>query len=431
MNKSLEDVQEDIYLQEKKNMHPKIKPDERLQKTIESKQKQNGTDIKKQKSAFAKTKSRKNSTKDKNKDNKPKEHFFKSSTKTEKSNIPFVSIIVLNYNGAKFVRNCLNTLLNINYPTYEVVFVDNCSADNSLEIATMEFKHFSRLKIYKLQKNLGYTGGNNFGARYTHKKSEYLLFLNIDTEVEPNFLLQLVKIMESDYYIGAAQPKLLMQDKKHIDSMGASMDVLGIAQHIGCLKRDFGQYDKSREVFYAKGAALLIRKQLFIKVGKFDEDFFLWRDEVDICWRIWLHGFKVINIPSSTVYHYGSGITNEIYSNLKIRFFFFFTRNNLMMLIKNYELNNLVKYLSLFIFFQALASIYNSLKTKSWLFLAAFIKAIIWNIFNLKRTLIKRQKVQKKIRRLKDEEILNRVISTRPFFINQLCSKLFGKCQQE
>jgi GT2 family glycosyltransferase len=342
-----------------------------------------------------------------------------------KRSFPKVSIIVLNFNGAKFVRKCLSSILNIKYPFYEIVFVDNGSTDNSLEMVTAEFGNNSRMKIVVLENNIGYAAGNNFGAKHADKNSKYLILSSIDTEVEPDFLEQLVTVMENDPKVGAAQPKLLlMQDKSRIDSMGALLDVIGMVHNIGGLQKDCGQYDKVREIFYAKGATMLVRKQVFEHVGGFDEDLFIWRDEADICWRIWLHGFKVISIPSSTVYHHGSGTVKEIYSSPRIKFFFFFTRNNLVTLTKSYSLSRVIKYLPIFISFQAFAALTNSLKSKNCSYALSFMKAITWNVVNLKRTLIKRQHVQKSIRRLKDEELISRVICNKLFFINQLKIRL-------
>lgn len=339
---------------------------------------------------------------------------------------PQISIILLNFNGAPFIRNCINSILNIRYPFYELIFVDNGSTDDSLEIIKKEFKHKLNIKLVDLGKNTGYPVGNNIGARYANRKSKYLLFLNVDTEVTLNFLEHLVKIMERNTFIGAAQPKLLLlaKDKKYIDSMGAFIDVIGTVYNIGGLEKDRGQYYQVRDVFYAKGAALFIRRRLFEEVGGFDEDFFLWRDEVDLCWRIWLHGFKVVNIPSSTIYHHGSAIIKKNF--LKPEMAFFFTRNNITMLVKNYSLSNIVKFLPLFILIQAGITFRNTLKSSDISHIKSFYNAIIWNVINLKKTAIKRWNVQHIIRRKKDEELIGILINPTPFFINQL-KKLLSK----
>ena len=150
----------------------------------------------------------------------------------------------------------------------------------------------------------------------------------------------------------------------------------------------------------------------------FDGDFFLLRDEVDLCWRIWLHGFKVLSIPSSIVYHYGSAIIKKTYSNPMMEFFF--TRNNLIMFTKNYSSTNLVKYLPLFILLRTFVTIYNALKSKNPKYIKLLFDAIVWNLINLKKTLIKRWRVQKSIRRVRDEELIGRVISPKIFLISQL-----------
>ncbi len=344
---------------------------------------------------------------------------FKNTLNFAQNGFPKVSIVILNFNGQQFVKRCLSSLFSIDYPSYEVLFVDNCSTDDSLATVQTEFGHVLNMKILELDKNLGYSAGNNFGTQYADKDSKYLLFLNVDVEVTSNFLTELIKIMEQNPQVGAAQPKLmLMQNRNNIDSFGALIDVIGTVHSIGERKTDNGQYAQIKDVFYAKGAALIIPKQLFEKLEQFDECFFLWRDEVDLCWRIWLHGLKVVSIPTSVVFHYGSAIIKKNVSNPKMEFFF--TRNNIRMLIKNYSLKSLVKYLPMFLVFRTFTTFHNMFSSRNPLHMVLFCKSIVWNLFHLKRTLLKRYYVQKKIRRVKDDKIIGNVMTQHLFLIKGL-----------
>lgn len=336
---------------------------------------------------------------------------------------PFVSIIILNYNGAKFIKNCLSSLSKITYPNYEIIFVDNCSVDDSLKLVTLEFKHILNLKIIKLNKNFGYAAGNNFGSKYINKESKYLLFLNIDTEVTKDFLEPLVRSMEDNPLTGAVQPKLiLMQKRTRIDSMGAFIDVIGMVHNMGGFDEDLGQYDTPIEIFYAKGAALLTRRELFEKTGKFDQDTFLFRDEVDLCWKIWLTGYRITNVPCSTVYHYGSAIIGKKFSDLKMDYFF--VRNNIALLLKNYSLNNAIRYLYIFMCYRFLITTYYAIIKKDIAYFKYFYDSIKWNMVNLRITLSKRSYVQFNLRKIKDQQLIGRIIYQRPLFIKLIKRRL-------
>ena len=122
--------------------------------------------------------------------------------------MPLVSVIILNYNGMEFVESCLESVLSTDYPDFEVLFIDNASIDGSLEYVEDKFGRNTRIKIVANEKNYGFAEGNNIG--FKHTEGEYVVFLNIDTDVEPDWLSELVKVFEADPTIGAVQSKLLL-----------------------------------------------------------------------------------------------------------------------------------------------------------------------------------------------------------------------------
>jgi GT2 family glycosyltransferase len=172
-----------------------------------------------------------------------------------------ISIVILNFNGKKFLDECLSSVLKSNYPDFEVIFVDNASTDGSVEFVQSNFRGYSNLRIIRNNRNLGFAEGNNVGAKVA--KGEYVVFLNVDTKVDPNWLKELVTAMESDESIGAAQSKLLQFDGRTIDSAGDFINFYGFGWMRGHGEIDRGQFNKIDEIFSARGAAMIVRKKSF------------------------------------------------------------------------------------------------------------------------------------------------------------------------
>jgi GT2 family glycosyltransferase len=327
-------------------------------------------------------------------------------------NNPKVSVIILNYNGLKFIRHCLDSVLNTNYADFEVIVVDNASRDGSIELAEKIFPKNATLKIIKNKINRGFAEGNNIGAK--HAKGSSLVFLNVDTEVNQDWLKELVKVIESDDRIGAAQCKLLIaQDRNKLESVGHYIDYTGTeSAESTSIKGQFdkGQYDAVREIFYARGAAMAVRKDVFFKAEMFDPAYFMDHEEIDLCWRIQLLGYKIVFVPKSIVYHYGGALVGNREKNPII--LFHLRKNHIASLIKNYELKNTIKYLPLyltFLFGHALLAIPKG-KTKIAL---AYIEAVQWVLKDFKYIYTQRLKVQYSIRRVSDSAIMKHMTKPR------------------
>ncbi|GFP43541.1 rhamnosyltransferase, partial [Candidatus Hakubella thermalkaliphila] len=177
----------------------------------------------------------------------------------KKLEYPLVSVVILNYNGMKYINQCLESVLSTDYPNFEVIFVDNSSTDGSLEYVNGRFRGNQCFRIVANSNNYGFAEGNNVGVR--HSMGTYIVFLNIDTEVDPRWLKELITVVESDQTIGAAQCKLLMMhDRRRFDSAGGLLDYCGVEWPKNVRVYDLGQYDDVRDIFYAKGAAMLVRE---------------------------------------------------------------------------------------------------------------------------------------------------------------------------
>lgn len=311
---------------------------------------------------------------------------------------PLVSVIILNYNGKNFLNECLKSVLNSKYANLEVILVDNASVDDSIELAKEKFGNNQLLTIVQNDTNLGFAAGNNAGIK--HGKGEYIVFLNNDTIVESNWLIELVSVMETDAKIGAAQSKLLsLADKRSIDSAGDFVDYYGLSIRKGSWgEEDRGQCDRIEEIFSARGAALIVRSKILADIGAFDADFFLSYEDIDLCWRIRLNGNKIVFVPKSRVYHIGGATT--ISSSVNV---FHIEKNRLSTLLKNMPLKYLAKYNPLTF---TLGEMICDLMFNRPSLLYARIKAILWVLKNFKKIWCKRLLIQRYIKKI-DHEMVN------------------------
>ncbi len=234
---------------------------------------------------------------------------------------PKVSIIIVNYNGKELLQKCLDSLLKVNYDNFEIILVDNNSTDGTVEFIT---KNYPSLIIIKLDSNKGFAEPNNVAAKIS--KGKYLLFLNNDTVVTPNFISEMVKVMETDKKIAVCQSLLLKPDGS-IDSSGDFID------HLGVVYNSKTKIDEIREVSSARGASMLVRSDIFDKLDGFDQKFFVTFEDVDLCWRSWILGYRVLIIPTSIVYHEGGITIKKIKSEIAFHGF----KNQLAMKITNFE----------------------------------------------------------------------------------------------
>ena len=316
------------------------------------------------------------------------------------STCPLVSVVILNFNGKEFLNKCLSSVLTNEQRNFEVILVNNASKDGSIEFAQANFR-LSNLTIIRNRKNLGFAEGNNIGARSANGK--YVVFLNNDTEVEQEWLKELVEAMQSDETIGAAQSKLLSFDHKTIDSTGDFINSFGRGWMRGWGEEDKLQYDQKTEIFSARGARMIVRKQILHEVDYFDSAFFMLCEDIDLCWRIRLKGYKVMYVPKSVVYHFGSGTSKDDFSKEESNYYEI--RNRIFMLIKNYDMRNL------------LTNGVRNLLAESILFALAFlspsikkynlsrIKALSWIVLNFRFIWEKRLTVQRLQRNVSDDKI--------------------------
>jgi GT2 family glycosyltransferase len=236
---------------------------------------------------------------------------------------PKVAIIVLNWNNKEDTLDCIRSLQGIDYPDHEVILVDNGSTDDSVSAVRLAYP---ALEILETHRNLGFAGGNNEGIRLALRKGvDYVLLLNNDTVVDPNFLSRLVEAAESSADIGIAGPKIYyFKEPKRIWSAGGKINYRsGNTSHIGELEMDEGQYDEVRDTDFMTGCAMLIRRKVLDDIGYLDDRMFLYYEDSDFCARAHRHGYRILFVPSSFVWHKVSSTASKV----KDIQFYYGTRN--------------------------------------------------------------------------------------------------------
>ena len=246
-----------------------------------------------------------------------------------------VAVIILNWNGEKLLREFLPSVVkNTNTDLGRVVVVDNHSTDGSWICLEQEFPDVERVLF---EDNFGFAGGYNRAIEMI--EAEYVVLLNSDVEVAPGWLEPLVAVLDRDEKVAAVQPKILAyRDKKKFEYAGAAggyIDYLGFpfcrGRVMDTTEQDDGQYDDEVDVFWATGASLCIRRDVYRATGGLDEAFFAHMEEIDLCWRLKNGGYTLKVVPSSVVYHLGGG---SLPMNHPRKLFLNY-RNNLLMLHKN------------------------------------------------------------------------------------------------
>ena len=312
-------------------------------------------------------------------------------------------MVIVNWNGGEVLNECLESLSKIDYKNWELILVDNGSIDGSENIPSQFPTPISKFKLIKNSENLGFAKANNQG--YKIAKGKYILLLNNDTKVAPDLLYELVKFMEENNTIGVIQPKIFIMDKPgYLDNAGSFLTKTGFLRHWGYMQKDSEEFNKSREIFSAKGACMFIRKDLIDKVGLFDDDFFNYFEESDFCWRVWIAGYSVMYVPTSYIYH-KVGFSSKRQNQSLV--YYHSLKNMLSAQIKNLEFKNLIQITPAFLFIVASLSIYYLLRFRLKEFMMIW-KAIFWNLIHVGKILQKRSKIQR-FRKVSDREIFDKV----------------------
>lgn len=317
-----------------------------------------------------------------------------------------VTVVIPHYNGRDILAHCLDSLRKTTYKDYEILLVDNGSSDGSVEMVAAQFPE---VRIVQSEINLGFAEGCNLGIRSS--MSPYIVLLNNDTEVTPDWLSILVREAAKDPSIAAVQPKILsFQNRQRFDYAGAAggeIDILGYPFCRGRLfdttEKDEAQYDQSVDIFWASGAATLIRRDALNVVGLLDSDFFAHMEEIDLNWRFHWAGYRIVSAPESVIYHQTGGTLAQA----KFRKMVLNHRNNLLMMLRNLSLPTLCWVVPLRLLFE-LATLGFSVITGQFGRAGGVIWGLIGVILHWK-VIVAGRRQRAHIQKMKEEYILHRM----------------------
>jgi GT2 family glycosyltransferase len=257
-----------------------------------------------------------------------------------------VSVIIPNWNGKRFLADCLNSLASQTYPSLEIVVVDNGSTDGSVELLKTSYPW---VKLIGFDHNTGFSVAVNAGIRQSNGK--FVALLNNDTVVDSDWLAESVKALTEHPEAGSVACKMLSYDDKTIlDGAGDGYRRGGLPGRIGHREKDTGQFDQPRYVLGACGGAALYRRELFKRIGLFDEDYFAYLEDVDLGLRAQAAGYKCYYVPTAIVYHLGCGTTGSGYSPLVVRLS---AQNNINTIVKNIPTRLFLKFLPQIVYWQS------------------------------------------------------------------------------
>jgi len=323
-----------------------------------------------------------------------------------KNNLPLVSIIIDNWDGKHFLKDCLPSVFGQKYPYYEVIVIDDGSVDES---AGYVKTNFPKSRLIENKKHLGFALSNNQGIKIA--KGKYILLLNNDTVVTENFLFPLVESLENEPQLGGAQSKIkIIPEINLLDDVATYLTPNGFLYHLGFFDYDQEKYNQRCFTFSPKGACFFIRKEVLDKVGLLDDRFYCYFEESDLAWRIWLAGYKIIFEPKSLIYHHQAGSINK-QSSANRDFFSF--KNRLSSLLTNLSFLSLLFILPLHLLTVSFFLLFYLFGHK-WQNFIAILKAFIWNIREISSNLSKRKFIQKQIRKTSDIELFKEVFKFPP-----------------
>jgi GT2 family glycosyltransferase len=305
---------------------------------------------------------------------------------------PKVSIVIPNWNGRKLLEQFMPSVVGQNYPSFEVVILDNASADESVKFLE---EQYPQVRVVRHNCNDGTAEGSNVGARAA--RGEYLFFISNDMWLEPDVLTRMTAHLDTDPKVGICTLKMrrIQADGQRLmtlDSVGGIIDVFGFGYPRGINEEDRGQWDTPAEVGFSFGGALMIRRALYEKLGGYDPAFFTLTDDLDLCWRVRMLGYKIMAEPRAVLYHRVSATLNTPAFKRAYRRFLS-ERNTIRMLLKNYSGVNLLWVMPGHLVLLLAEGIF-FLCARQWTLAGAGPRAVAWNIRVGGDTLRKRREIQ-------------------------------------
>lgn len=293
-----------------------------------------------------------------------------------------ISVVIPNYNRFDLLENCIKSILQGSLVADEIIIVDNGSSDFKQDVI-----YDRRVRFIRLQQNMGFSRAVNIGIQQS--KGNYIVILNNDTEVDTNWLKNLIHVFEANSKILFATSKIKsLKHKGTFDDVGDVLLASGRVYKLGNKERDRGQHDKQCFVFGASGCASAYRREFFKKVGYFDEDFFAYLEDVDLSFRANLQGNRCIYVPEAIVYHAGSATTGGQYNKFTA---FHLAQNTIGLFVKNFPIKILLgSILQILVYLAALQLFFiiNGLG-------GAYFRGIISGLRMIRKMIPKRREIMK------------------------------------
>jgi GT2 family glycosyltransferase len=250
---------------------------------------------------------------------------------------PLVSVIIVTYNSAKFISQCLESVMASDYRAVEVIVVDNDSTDGTPSMVRKSFRHAN---LVEGGTNLRYSGGNNLGIMKSHGK--YIFLLNPDATISTNCLSMMVETFARDPCIGVAGCKVIQPSTATISFAGGYIDeVSGRLKIVGDKTMDVGQFETQKDVQWTDGAAMMISRSALKEVGLFDSTYHFYYEEVDLCWRVSMVGLRVVYVPRAVAYHFQGHSLKSLGSSWKTSYW---GESRVIFVVKNFESLNLIRW---------------------------------------------------------------------------------------
>lgn len=302
-----------------------------------------------------------------------------------------VAVMILNFNGKHLLEVCLDSVMKTNFSSFDVFVIDNGSTDGSVAFLKGQYPS---VKVIAFSENYGFCKAYNIAIRSI--KHPFVVLLNNDTEVHSDWLVELLKPMLADENVAIVGGKLLLfHDRSIIDHAGTSITVIGGGFKTGFSLKDGDQFNRLSISAAACGASMLVKSDVFLRIGGFDELLYAYSEDLDIGWRSWLFGYTVLFVPQSVVYHMlGASWDSNFGATTSPEKVFLLHRNMLITLVKNFELSNMVVALlfhSAFSFLKVLLYLKQRLPYHS----LSVLKVYSWSLFNVRVLVSKRLWVQK------------------------------------
>jgi GT2 family glycosyltransferase len=311
-----------------------------------------------------------------------------------------VSVIVVNWNGERYIKQCLASVMKQTYPNIETIVVDNGSHDKS--VATIK-NYFSEVRLITLARNYGFAKANTIGLK--EAQGEFICLLNNDAVAHAKWVQELTKAAKARSEVAACASKMLnYRHRKIIDSAGDGYTRMGFPDKIGTETKNGKAYDHAREVLSACAGAALYRRSAIEGVGFFDEDFFAYLEDIDLALRINRAGYTCLYVPTAVVYHHGSASSGSKINPFTI---YWSTRNYLPVIIKNLPAALIARYIPFMVAWQ-LYWIIACVKKKV---LRAYLKGM-WDALRPRffLTMLQRRKTLKKLWRTPNQELHRRIV---------------------